>query len=681
MTDVQGAPAVPLATGGRLSLRPSQGVKSLSFSTVITLILLAVLFLLHGGFYDSLFVFSLTFAIVVVGMVLQVGYSHQLAFHQSVFMMAGAYGVAILSTKYHYPVWLAMILVVVASALVGLLLGFYVTRVPGFALALATLFFSVIVVGFVEYNNYLGAQTGLGPVPYVITGPNYTRSLEWSGTVTIVLLGISVYIVSRILNSTIGLELALMAGNETIAEGVGIITARRKLELFVLGSAFAALGGTVFATTQQFVTPATFSQVAEITFLVMLFLGGRTSILGGLIGAIGIEFLSGTSNWISTNEGIIEGVLITVVLLYFPAGLIGILTWIWNVAWGLISGKYGTRSLRQVTRQAALPAGGLARRRRPAAATAGGGELADSTGVRALPNRGALPNGEAPLGGSAGAAQPVPDGPADRRGGELECRELTKAFGGVVAVDAVSLSISGPGIYAICGPNGAGKTTLFELIAGGLKADGGEVHIDGVNATRMLPHERAQLGMARTLQTVRLMNARSIIDNVAVAALESHRTFMAGALVTSGLEEARARAWGALERLGIAHLAEQRPAQLTLEVQRTVELARAIVAGPHLLLLDEPASGLSVEQRERLSRTLQEVAQDTTVVLVEHDLQMVARIAKQIFVLVDGRLVFSGDPNGFLNSDVVRSELMGLVEEEAILETTSRRGAEEPDSV
>jgi ABC-type branched-subunit amino acid transport system ATPase component len=495
--------------------------------------------------------------------------------------------------------------------------------------------------------------------------------------------------------------LALMAGNETIAEGLGIITRRRKLELFVLGSAFAALGGTVFATTQQFVTPATFSQVAEISFLVMLFLGGRTSILGGLIGAIGIEFLSGTSNWISSNEGIIEGILITAVLLYFPAGLIGILTWAWNVVWGLISGQFGTRSPRQVLRAASALgsgtlAGGFARRRRaaavvsanegvPAAASPDGAEVLSPAGVEPASRGEALAVGAATLDRSgrsdAVAGGPGSVEPAEGGGGRLECRDLTKAFGGVLAVDAVSLAIAGPGIYAICGPNGAGKTTFFELIAGGLKADEGEVFIDGVNVTRMLPHERAQLGMARTLQTVRLMNARSVIDNVAVAALESHRTFMARALVTSGLDEARARAWGALERLGIAYLADRRPGQLTLEVQRTVELARAIVAGPRLILLDEPASGLSVEQRERLSRTLQELAEDTTVVLVEHDLQMVARIAKQIFVLIDGRLVFSGDPDAFLRSEVVRTELMGLVHDEAILETAGGRGAEEPDSV
>lgn len=652
--------ATVLKTGSGLGIgRFAEGTKSLGLAVGVTVIFLIVLFALHANFDDSLFVFAITFAIVVVGMVLQVGYSHQLAFHQSVFMMAGAYGVAILTTKEHWPVGLAMVVMVVGLAFVGLLLGFYITKVPGFALALATLFFSVIVVGFVEYNNYLGSQTGLGPVPYAITGATYAHSLTWSGAVGVVLLGISIYIVSRILNSGIGLELALMAGNETIAEGLGIITARRKLELFVIGSALAAVGGVVFATTQQFVTPTTFSQTAEITFLVMLFLGGRASIVGALIGAIGIEYFSGTNNWIADNQGIIEGVLITVVLLYFPSGLIGLLKLIWTVGSGLVSGMakggFGTKNPVQVLRLAAAPPGGGMHQGVRTTAPAGGSVPAD---------------GSVPLAASA----PAPNGAG--MGGQLQCRDLRKSFGGVVAVDSVSLEIAGPGIFAICGPNGAGKTTFFELITGGLKADEGEVRINGEDATKLLAHRRAQLGMARTLQTVRLMNARSVLDNVAVASLESHRTFMASALVKSGLAQARERARGALERLGIDHLADRRVAQLTLEVQRTVELARAIVAGPKLLLLDEPASGLSVEQRERLSQTLQELAVDTTIVLVEHDLQMVARIAKQIFVLVDGRLVFSGDGSEFLGSEIVRSELMGLVQEEAILETASRRTAE-----
>lgn len=642
------------------AIQAPEGVKSLSFSVTVTVVCMAILFGLRGDFYDSMFVFAMTFAIVVVGMVLQVGYSHQLAFHQSVFMMAAAYGVAILSAKNGVPVWIAMIVVVIGCGVVGFLIGAYVTRVPGFALALATLFFSVIVVGAVEYNSYLGAQTGLGPVPYVIGGASYIRSLEYSGAVGIVLLGISIYVVSRIMNSSVGLELVLMASNERMAEGLGIYTARRKLELFVLGSVFAGLGGAVFATTQQFVTPSTFSQTAEITFLVMLFLGGRASLFGALLGTVGIQYLSGTSNFVANNQGIIEGVLITAVLLFAPAGFIGVLRAVAKPIWSV------------VTRWLALEAGeGVA------AARLVSSDPQPAASVGSGPGGGGVAAASGSLRRSSGATAVAEAGSGGFSAGSLECRNLVKAFGGVVAVDSVSLEIRGPGIFAICGPNGAGKTTLFELIAGGLRADAGEVFIGGREVTHLMPHQRAELGLARTLQAVRLMNTRTVLDNVAVAALESHRTWMTGAVFSSGLREARERAREALRSLGIEGLAERRAGQLTLEMQRMVELARAMVAHPQLVLLDEPASGLSVEQRDHVSRTLEELAVHTTVVLVEHDLQMVARIAKDIFVLIDGRLVFQGDSTAFQTAEVVRSELMGLVGDEQLLETVAPLKADE----
>jgi ABC-type branched-subunit amino acid transport system ATPase component len=241
---------------------------------------------------------------------------------------------------------------------------------------------------------------------------------------------------------------------------------------------------------------------------------------------------------------------------------------------------------------------------------------------------------------------------------------LTKRFGGVVAVDDVSLAIRGLGIHAICGPNGAGKSTLFELAAGGLRPDDGQMLIDGVDVTKMPPYARAQLGIARTLQSVRLMSGRTVLDNVAVAALDSHRTFLTRAVVHSDLRQARERAREAIGRVGIGHLASSHVDQMTLEGQRMVELARVIVARPRLLMLDEPASGLGSEQRSRLAEILVELGRDTTIVLVEHDLQMVAQISSEVFVLIDGQLRFNGDADGFLNSELIRTELMGLTDGE-----------------
>jgi ABC-type branched-subunit amino acid transport system ATPase component len=248
----------------------------------------------------------------------------------------------------------------------------------------------------------------------------------------------------------------------------------------------------------------------------------------------------------------------------------------------------------------------------------------------------------------------------------LECQGVTKRFGGVVAVDEVSLTVAPLGVHALCGPNGAGKSTLFELICGGLQADAGDVFIEGHHVSKTPAYQRAQLGVARTLQSVRLMNSRTALDNVAVAAVPSHRTFITHAVVRSDLTVAYDRAWETLEELGISAVAQQRVGELTLESQRMVELARAMVTRPKILLLDEPASGLSSEQRARLAARLAKLGETVTVFLVEHDLQMVMDIAEEIFVLLDGRVVFTGDSEEFRTSSIVRQELMGLLANDAL---------------
>jgi ABC-type branched-subunit amino acid transport system ATPase component/ABC-type branched-subunit amino acid transport system permease subunit len=608
-----------------------EGTKSLSLSALVTVVGLAAVLGLGGGFNDTILVYTICYAIVLVGMVLQVGYSHQLAFHQAVFMMAGAYAVAVLNTKFGWPVPLSMVVAVAGSAAVGALIGSYITRVPGFALALVTLFFTSIAGGFVSYSGYLGSVNGLGPVQDIWPGVDYEQTFERGGVIAMLLLGLAVLFVSRIMRSGIGLELQLMSTSEKMAQSVGIMTARRKLELFVYGSALAALGGAVFATTQHFISPDTFTQQAQITLLVMLYFGGRTSLVGALIGALVIEYIAGVNNFVAINQGIIEAVLMTAVLLFAPNGVIGVLE------------SAAARFL--ALRRSRLPGGSRSRDEPPGDSLAPQPQAAESTA--------ALISSPAPAAGTAAGA-------GDAAAPRIECRSVTRRFGGVVAVDQVSLAIHGAGIHAICGPNGAGKSTLFEVIAGSQRADRGQVFINGQDVTRASASHRAQLGMARTFQTVGLMNGRSVLDNVAVAALDSHRTFMTRALVRSELAEARERALAALRRLGLEDLAQRRPGRLTLEAQRMVELARAVVARPQIVLLDEPASGLSAEQRERLARTLTEMSEYTTIVLVEHDLKMVAEISSEIFVLIEGHLVFHGSGEEFTRSQIVRTELMGL---------------------
>jgi branched-chain amino acid transport system ATP-binding protein len=241
----------------------------------------------------------------------------------------------------------------------------------------------------------------------------------------------------------------------------------------------------------------------------------------------------------------------------------------------------------------------------------------------------------------------------------LEIRSVYKEYGGLSVLEDVSLTLPERGLFALCGPNGAGKSTLLNVIGGSVPPSRGQVILSGVDITRRPPHERFYQGISRTFQSVHLIKGRTVLDNVAVACLASHKSSIATRIARSRLDDAREQASSALADLGMAHLAGREVSSLTLETQRMVELARALAPNPRLLLLDEPASGLSEEQRQRLAGVLAAVADRTCVFLVEHDLALVAQVSERIFVLAAGRLVFDGGPDDFRSSPVVNTLLVG----------------------
>jgi branched-chain amino acid transport system permease protein len=612
-------------------------VNPITGGVAVAAIGLVVMAVLGGNYYGSIFVFALCYAFVTLGMAMQVGYSNQLVLSQSAFMGLGAYGVAVLNTKFGLPVPLSILVLVVAGALVGLLLGVICMRATGLAIGLATLFIPLILASSVIFWGYLGGSVGLGGVGSIVSGPTIASVTERSGLVAAVLLGLCVLACARVLRSGVGLELALMGEDARAADAVGVRTRRRKLELWVLGSALAALGGGVFAATQSFVSATSFDQTAELTLLVMLFLGGRRSIYGALIGTVVLEFLSGSSNYVSLHLLTIEGILFTVVLLGAPDGLVGI----------------GGRLIRAVKR----PPEDKQEAQGPVLPGVAEPRPAEQRPPFVI-ERSAADDDDA---GKAG--RPV-----------LAVRELTKRYGGVIAVDEVTFEVYGNGIHAIVGPNGAGKSTFFDLVAGATRPTAGRVSLFGADVTDWQVARRARLGVARTFQAVRLVQSLSVLDNVAVAALRSHDRGMAAALVRSELREAREKAQEALDEFGIGDLARRRPEEVTLEAQRMTELARATVSGARLLLLDEPASGLSVEQRFRLAEALVRLGRSRTILLVEHDLVMVEEISKLVLVLIDGRVAYNGSGGSFREHPEVRTRLLGLVDpaEAAALRATGR---------
>ena len=282
-----------------------------------------VLAAMNGSYLGLTVTTGIGYAIVTVGMVLQLGYSRQLAFSQSVFMGLGAYGVGVLETKYGFSSLESLLAVIGLAAVAALLIGAVVTRAPGLALALATLLLPLFIYQLATYSNWLGSFSGINGVLPLLTGPDYTATLVESGIACAVLLGIAAAIVLRVIRSGVGLQLMAMAADERLGESLGISLRQRRLEVFVLGSVLAAVGGAAVASVQGIVTPDVLSETAEITLLLMVFVSGRKSIAGVILGAIVIEYLTTSTSFISTNIGIIEGIALLLILIAEPDGVAG----------------------------------------------------------------------------------------------------------------------------------------------------------------------------------------------------------------------------------------------------------------------------------------------------------------------------------------------------------------------
>ena len=247
----------------------------------------------------------------------------------------------------------------------------------------------------------------------------------------------------------------------------------------------------------------------------------------------------------------------------------------------------------------------------------------------------------------------------------LELTGLSRAFGGVYATDDVSMTVEPGELRGVIGPNGAGKSTLFSLISGHLRAQRGQILLNGERIDRLPPHRRARRGIATVFQGARLFPDMTVIENVAVGA---HARTNAGAM-SAILRLPRHRreedeiflsARDALDRVGLADWADRSADQLPLGQQRRMQLARALTARPRLLLLDEPASGLRAGERRDLSRLIRRLNDDgMMVLLVEHDVAMVTSLADRITVLDLGRVIAEGEPDQIRRDPAVISAYLG----------------------
>ena len=250
-------------------------------------------------------------------------------------------------------------------------------------------------------------------------------------------------------------------------------------------------------------------------------------------------------------------------------------------------------------------------------------------------------------------------------------RDLVKRFGALTATDHVNLSVNAGEVHALIGPNGAGKSTLVHLISGLLPADGGSLTLDGVELTHMAPHQRVAAGLSRCFQVTSIFPAQTVRDNLRLAAqVQEGSSFR---FVARGAHAARvdARALELAQRVGLHAALDARAGELPHGAQRKLDVALAIAGSPKLLLLDEPMAGMGPHESGEMIALIQALRAHMTIVLIEHDMDAVFRLADRISVLVNGRVLVSGGVDEIRGNPLVQDVYLGTETEEELAGATA----------
>jgi branched-chain amino acid transport system ATP-binding protein len=263
----------------------------------------------------------------------------------------------------------------------------------------------------------------------------------------------------------------------------------------------------------------------------------------------------------------------------------------------------------------------------------------------------------------------------------LAVEEISIGFGGLLALDQVSMSVGEGEIVGVIGPNGAGKTTLFNVICGFVRADAGSISYGGKRLSRHRPHHLAKLGIARTLQGVGLCHGLTVHENVMLGAQPALHSDLGSAFLglwrSSGEERRVAdKAMKILEELGAANYARQLPGALPYAIQKRTALARVLMAEPQLLLLDEPASGLSNDEMAELGDTIRGLTATMSILLVEHHMDLVMTVCDRLVVLNFGQVIAEGTPAVIRSNPVVAEAYLGDEVHESDVLAASQSGVQ-----
>ncbi|HLG01940.1 MAG TPA: branched-chain amino acid ABC transporter ATP-binding protein/permease, partial [Acidimicrobiia bacterium] len=618
------------------------------------------------------------YAVVAVSLVVLTGWVGQISLAHATFVGIGAFTTGILTNAFSLPFPLNLPVAAAIAGSAAAVLGVVALRVRGLYLAVATLIFAWVGEQFLFRQSWLISDSYVSPQMLGREG-GFPPAIDLTSRRVFFYLGwaavlIVVYVAANIRDTKVGRAFFAVRGSEVAAASLGIDVTRFKLMAFVLSGTIAGVAGNLMMVQQSGVVPDQFGVTNSLFFLAVLVVGGVESLGGAVAAAVlfgGIQELFFRFSALSEFFELASAVLLAVVLVVYRRGLAGVPDSLAN-AWRRL-GAAGERTSRVLDRFDA----GIDRVRR--LLWSAGRRVDDriATTTRVVARRVSRRSGESgATEGDADAdeaevvdAQPVASKklPKDRRKREplLEADGITVIFGGLTAANEVNVRVYEGEIVGLIGPNGAGKTTTFNAIAGLNEPTRGTVKLFGQDVTSLPVHKRAALGVGRTFQLIQLFPQLTVFENMLVAThLANPSGILSGAVAGSHAlvaeAHARERVREVIDLLGLGEYAERPTGGLPFGVLRMVEVGRAMVTKPRLIMLDEPASGLDNTETDKLSQLLLSVRDlGVGLLLIEHDVRMVTSVSDYMYVIDRGTPLADGTPAEVQRNPAVIAAYLG----------------------